>query len=42
MEFLDKWLNIIRYGNFENTYKMAWGKAITEIAQETDCDGKNQ
>ncbi|WP_258202272.1 HNH endonuclease [Paenibacillus endoradicis] len=36
MDFIDKWLHIIRNCSFDNTYKMAWGKAITEIAVEYD------
>lgn len=31
MTFLGKWLNIIRNCGVDNTYKMAWGKAITEL-----------
>jgi 5-methylcytosine-specific restriction endonuclease McrA len=38
MEFLDKWLYIIRNCSFDNTYKMAWAKAITEISLEIDFD----
>ncbi|ANY70551.1 HNH endonuclease [Paenibacillus sp. BIHB 4019] len=34
MIFLEKWLYIIRNCSFDNTYKMAWAKAITEIAVE--------
>lgn len=34
MSFIDKWLHIIRNCSFDNTYKMAWGKAISEIAAE--------
>ncbi|CAM4503982.1 5-methylcytosine-specific restriction endonuclease McrA [Paenibacillus endophyticus] len=36
MNFIDKWLHIIRNCSFDNTYKMAWAKAITEIATESD------
>ncbi|OXM85805.1 HNH endonuclease domain-containing protein [Paenibacillus rigui] len=36
MNFLDKWLSIIRNCSYDNTYKMAWAKAITEIAIESD------
>lgn len=32
--FLDKWLMIIRSCSVDNTYKMAWARAITEIALE--------
>jgi hypothetical protein len=32
--FLKTWLNILRNCNYDNTYKMAWAKAITEIAVE--------
>lgn len=34
MNSIDKWLHIIRNCSFDITYKMAWGKAITEIAVE--------
>lgn len=34
MNFIDKWLHIIRNCSFDNTYKMAWAKAITEISVE--------
>ncbi|WP_179283172.1 MULTISPECIES: hypothetical protein [Paenibacillus] len=36
MNFLEKWLHIIRNYSFDNTYKMAWAKAITEIAVEQE------
>ncbi|WP_336783350.1 HNH endonuclease signature motif containing protein [Paenibacillus illinoisensis] len=36
MNFLEKWLHIIRNCSFDNTYKMAWAKAITEIAVEQE------
>lgn len=36
MNFLEKWLHIIRNCSFDNTYKMAWAKAITEIAIEQE------
>lgn len=36
MTFLDNWLNIVRNCSVSNTYKMAWAKAITEIALEMD------
>lgn len=32
--FLNDWLNILRNCNYDNTYKMAWAKAITEISVE--------
>lgn len=35
-EFLKDWLNILRNCNYDNTYKMAWAKAITEIVMEID------
>lgn len=38
MNFLDKWFYIIRNCSFDNTYKMAWGKAITEIAVEHEVE----
>ncbi|MGY4761236.1 HNH endonuclease [Paenibacillus caseinilyticus] len=40
MNFIEKWLHIIRNCSFDNTYKMAWAKAITEIAIEHEafCD----
>ncbi len=34
--FLNNWYNILRNCNYDNTYKMAWAKAIVEIALETD------
>lgn len=42
MDFLSKWLNIIRNGNVDNTYKMAWAKAITEISLEIDYNNESQ
>ncbi|SDD52458.1 HNH endonuclease [Paenibacillus sp. CF095] len=36
VDFLEKWLHIIRNCSFDNTYKMAWAKAITEIAVEQE------
>ncbi|KJD38687.1 HNH endonuclease [Paenibacillus polymyxa] len=36
MIFIDKWLYIIRNCSFDNTYKMSWARAITEIA----CEGE--
>ncbi|MCP3776707.1 HNH endonuclease [Paenibacillus sp. MZ04-78.2] len=36
MTFLEKWLYIIRNCSFDNSYKAAWAKAITEIAVEYD------
>lgn len=45
MNFLDKWLHIIRNCSYDNTYKMAWAKALTEIAleyeEETLLDSEN-
>ena len=38
MTFIEKWLYIIRNCSFDNTYKAAWAKAITEIAVEYDYD----
>ncbi|WP_433709103.1 HNH endonuclease [Paenibacillus illinoisensis] len=40
MNFLDKWLYIIRNCSFDNTYKMAWAKAITEIGIEQEESNK--
>lgn len=34
--FLDCWYDIIRNCNYDNTYKMAWAKAIVEISMEAD------
>jgi dsRNA-specific ribonuclease len=42
MTFLDKWLNIIRNCNIDNTYKMAWAKAITEISLEIDYNDESE
>lgn len=39
--FLDSWLKILRNCNYDNTYKMAWAKAITEISLESDYAGCN-
>lgn len=39
--FLDDWLNILRNCNYDNTYKMAWAKAITEISLEVDFTKNN-
>jgi hypothetical protein len=36
MDFIDKWFYIIRNCSFDNTYKMAWAKAITEISLEVE------
>ncbi|WP_342480247.1 HNH endonuclease signature motif containing protein [Paenibacillus sp. FSL L8-0340] len=38
MNFLDKWLYIIRNCSFDNTYKTSWAKAITEIALEFEAE----
>ncbi|MHA1757772.1 MAG: HNH endonuclease domain-containing protein [Promethearchaeota archaeon] len=35
-DFLNTWLEIIRNAHINNTYKMAWARAITEIACELD------
>ncbi|WP_338554521.1 HNH endonuclease signature motif containing protein [Paenibacillus sp. KS-LC4] len=40
MTFIEKWLHIIRSCSFDNTYKMAWAKAITEIAVEYEEQSK--
>lgn len=40
-EFLDKWYEIIRKSPGKNTYKMAWAKAITEIACEKNEHNEN-
>ncbi|WP_105614723.1 HNH endonuclease [Vallitalea okinawensis] len=34
--FLSSWYDILRNCNYDNTYKMAWAKAIVEIALEAD------
>ncbi|QSO52348.1 HNH endonuclease [Alicyclobacillus curvatus] len=36
MAFFDEWLLLVRNCNVSNTYKMAWAKAITQIALEMD------
>jgi len=36
--FLNSWYTIIRNCNYDNTYKMAWAKAIVEIALEVDYE----
>lgn len=36
MNFLAKWLTIIRSCSVDNTYKMSWAKAITEISLTLD------
>ena len=33
-EYINDWLEIIEYMNNDNTYKLAWGRAIIEIAYE--------
>jgi hypothetical protein len=38
MTFLINWLYIIRHCNYDNTYKAAWAKAITEISHDIDYD----
>ncbi|MGG4498409.1 HNH endonuclease [Brevibacillus reuszeri] len=38
MDFQNNWFNIIRNCSFDNTYKMAWSKAITELALEFDFE----
>lgn len=40
MNFVDKWLHIIRKCSFDNTYKAAWAKAITEIAVEYEYESE--
>ncbi len=42
MNFLDKWLNIIRNCNVDNTYKMTWAKSITEISLEIDYNNEDE
>lgn len=42
MDFLSNWLNLIRNCNVDNTYKMAWAKAITEISLEIDYDNESE
>ncbi|MDQ0885932.1 5-methylcytosine-specific restriction endonuclease McrA [Paenibacillus sp. V4I9] len=42
MTLLEKWLHIIRNCSFDNTYKAAWSKAITEIAVEYDFENNKQ
>lgn len=42
MNFFDKWLYIIRNCSFDNTYKAAWAKGITEIAVEYDYENKQE
>jgi hypothetical protein len=36
MYFLNNWLYIIRNCNYDNSYKVAWAKAITEISLDLD------
>ena len=31
-EYINDWLEINEYMNNDNTYKLAWGRAIIEIA----------
>ena len=42
MNFLDKWLTIIRNGSVDNTYKMSWAKSITEISLEIDYNNESE
>lgn len=41
MNFIEKWLHIIRNCSFDNTYKMAWAKSITEIAVELETSSNS-
>lgn len=41
MNFIEKWLHIIRNCSFDNTYKMAWAKSITEIAIEHEISANS-
>ncbi|MED4781012.1 HNH endonuclease [Brevibacillus choshinensis] len=38
VQFLDSWLGIIRKCSFDNTYKMAWAKSLTELSLEYEPD----
>jgi 5-methylcytosine-specific restriction endonuclease McrA len=42
MNFINKWLHIIRNCSFDNTYKAAWSKAIAEIAVEHDFESQKE
>lgn len=42
MDFLNKWLHIIRNCSFDNTYKAAWSKALTEIAVEHGFENQQE
>ncbi|MEK3910655.1 HNH endonuclease [Paenibacillus sp. FSL H7-0331] len=42
MTFLNNWLYIIRNCSFDNTYKVAWAKAITEISHEYSYGNQEQ
>ncbi|KRE70882.1 HNH endonuclease [Paenibacillus sp. Soil750] len=42
MKFLSNWLHIIRNCSFDNTYKVAWAKAITESALEYVSENERQ
>lgn len=34
--YIKQWLEIIENMNNDNTYKLAWGRAIIELCQETN------
>ena len=41
-QFLKNWMEILRNCNYDNTYKMAWAKALTEISLEMDSTKHSQ
>lgn len=38
-KFIETWFSILRNCSYDNTYKMAWAKAIVEISLEYDIKG---
>lgn len=39
---LDLFKQIVREGNYDNTYKMAWARSLVEIASEVSLDGDSE
>ncbi|MFV8830524.1 hypothetical protein [Alkalihalobacterium sp. APHAB7] len=41
-DYIKTWHDLIINCNFDNTYKMAWGKALVELSVNTNiCDDNN-
>lgn len=41
-QYINDWLTIIENMNNDNTYKLAWGRAIVECISITDCENFNK